>query len=143
MKRLLLILVAILLVFGCNGQATKPVVNEQTAIENEMKSLFSKMEQSWNNRSWSSYNDVFHKDLKAKYIKSDGSVGFWDYAQYTSSAPDRRERIGMMYVKSLKVTSYSKTLAKVEVVLERGGKDYPNTFNVLNDNGAWRIISND
>jgi predicted dithiol-disulfide oxidoreductase (DUF899 family) len=142
-KRFLLILLAFLFVVSCNGNTTTPVVDEGAQARNEMTALFGKMEQSWNARNWSTYNSVFHKDLKAKYVNSDGSTGYWDYSKYTSTAPDRRERIGMMYVKNLKIMSFSKTLIKVEVTLERGGKDAINVFNVINDGGTWRIISND
>lgn len=148
LRSALLILATVLLVFtgGCVKQTVPPPptpAQEVIQTLNTINDVFNTMCKSWNEKDWATYGTVFHKDLKAKVYNSDGSVSYWDYQKQTSTAPDRREKVGVVYLKSLRVLEFTNTTAKVEVILERGNREAPNTFNLVIDNGIWRIISND
>lgn len=120
------------------------VVDPKAQVEKEVKALFQTMEQSWNEKNWLVFNNVWSKNLKATFVRaSDGTIAVWDYTEYTSRAPERRDRIGVMFISIITIISSTDTQAKVAVTEERGTLKTTNVFNVVKEDGTWRIISND
>lgn len=120
------------------------VVDPKAQVEKEVKALFQTMEQSWNEKNWLVFNNVWSKNLKATFVRaSDGTIAVWDYTEYTSRAPERRDRIGVMFISIITIISSTDTQAKVAVTEERGTLRTTNVFNVVKEDGTWRIISND
>jgi len=154
MKKLLIIsLTAFMLAFGglaCQEkkQIMSPpnivIVDPKVEIQKEITGLFKTMQQSWNEKDWNTFNNVWSKNLKATFVRaSDGTIAVWDWTEYTSRAPERRDRIGVMYISIINVLSFTETQAKVAVTEERGTLRTTNIFNVAKEDGTWRIISND
>jgi hypothetical protein len=154
MKKLLVgSLVILALIFGglsCQDkkQIFSPpdivVVDPKVQIQKEIVTLFKTMQQSWNEKDWVTFNNVWSKNLKATFVRaSDGTIAVWDWTEYTSRAPERRDRIGVMFISIVNIVSFTDTQAKVAVTEERGTLTTTNIFNVVKEDGTWRIISND
>jgi hypothetical protein len=153
MKRLLVICFSLILL-SCGGcwkehkAVIAPpdivVVDPKAQVEKEVVALFQTMEQSWNEKNWTVFNNVWSKNLVATFVRaSDGTVTTWDYNEYTTRAPERRDRIGVMYVSKVTILDFTDLQAKVMVTEERGRVPNTNIFNLAKEDGTWRIISND
>jgi hypothetical protein len=150
MKKILtIILVTLFLIAGCQsspkpqGNLTTPEVQLEKGnkLEKEVAEFFMKLDKSWNDKDWVTFNFLFSEDLKFDV----GTSKPWNYKTYVDSAPERREKITSMETVRFKILEkISDTSIKVECVLKRNGLDYYNIFYMKKHSlHGWQIVANE
>ena len=142
MKKWILLLIGtmVLLMVGC---VTGEKQIKQTSLEEqEIFQLFSEMQSAWNKQDTDTYITFWHPDLRLK-LGTPQKPKYFSKAEYAKVLPQRMADFGPYKMVNPKILKIEGDNAKVKVTIRKSHRDYKNIFNLLREDGRWRIVSNE
>ena len=142
MKKWILLLIGtmVLLMVGC---VTGEKQIKQTSLEEqEIFQLFSEMQSAWNKQDIDTYITFWHPDLRLK-LGTPQKPKYFSKAEYAKVLPQRMADFGPYKMVNPKILKIEGDNAKVKVTIRKSHRDYKNIFNLLREDGRWRIVSNE
>jgi len=130
----------VLLMVGC---VTGEKQIKQTSLEEqEIFQLFSEMQSAWNKQDIDTYITFWHPDLRLK-LGTPQKPKYFSKAEYAKVLPQRMADFGPYKMVNPKILKIEGDNAKVKVTIRKSHRDYKNIFNLLREDGRWRIVSNE
>jgi len=130
----------VLLMVGC---VTGEKQIKQTSLEEqEIFQLFSEMQSAWNKQDTDTYITFWHPDLRLK-LGTPQKPKYFSKAEYAKVLPQRMADFGPYKMVNPKILKIEGDNAKVKVTIRKSHRDYKNIFNLLREDGRWRIVSNE
>jgi hypothetical protein len=96
----------------------------------------------WNDQDADGYAKCFHKDLKLK-LGPRGKAREFSWDEYAPTIAKRMEKFGPFEIKSGELRSLEGDKARIEVIVMKEARDYPQDFILKRENGEWLVIAND